>query len=77
MKEKLTQKELDGLRERAWSFQGFTPPNNAKKVAEEQRKGERYEYFMDDAGNVYYETTTSLEWKEKIAAWEKQQKKKR
>lgn len=68
---------LEQLRAEAWSFQGFTPPNNAKKVAEEQRGKEKYEYFMDDAGNVYYETTTGREWKEKIAAWEKQQKKKR
>ena len=68
---------LEKLRAEAWSFQGFTPPNNAKKVAEEQKGKEIFEYFMDDAGNVYYETTTSLEWKEKIAEWEKQQKKKR
>ena len=68
---------LEQLRAEAWSFQGFTPPNGAKKVAEEQRGKEKYEYFMDDAGNVYYETTTSLEWKEKIEEWEKQQKKKR
>lgn len=75
MKEKLTQKELDGLRERAWSFRGFTPPNGAKKVAEEIRNGELYEYYIDTDKNVWYETTTSREWKKKISFWERKNKK--
>lgn len=69
---------IDDLRARAWSFRGDTPPNGAKKVAEEMRNGELYEYYIDPDGNVYYETTSGREWKEKITAWEKRtQKKKR
>ena len=65
---------MEELRERAWSFRGNTPPNGAKKVAEEMRKGEVYEYYMDSDGNVYYETTSGREWKRKILEWEKERK---
>lgn len=67
--------DIENLRNRAWTFRGFTPPHNAKKVAEEMRRGERYEYFKDEDGNIWYETTSGREWKEKIAAWERQKKK--
>ena len=65
------------MRAEAWSFRGFTPPNDAKKVAEEQIGKELFEYFMDEYGNVYYETTSGREWKDRIASWEREQKKKR
>ena len=68
---------LEQLRAEAWSFRGFTPPNDAKKVAEEQIGKELFEYFMDEYGNVYYETTSGREWKDRIASWEREQKKKR
>ena len=69
--------ELKELFEKAWSFTGSNPPNGAKKVAETTKGKEVYEFFMDAEGNVYYETTTSKKWKEKINRWEKEQKKKR
>ena len=75
---KVKAPDIDDLRARAWSFRGYTPPNGAKKVAEETRNGELHEYYIDPDGNVYYETTSGREWKEKIAAWERRtQKKKR
>ncbi|MDE7426110.1 MAG: hypothetical protein K2N51_20830 [Lachnospiraceae bacterium] len=60
---------IEELRKEAWTFRGLTPPNNAKKVAEEQRNGEVYEYFKDDSGNVYYETSTGKKWKLEILSW--------
>ena len=66
--------DIDNLRLRAWTFRGMTPPNRATKVAEEQINGELYEYYMDSDGNVYYETTSGREWKQKILEWEKERK---
>lgn len=65
----------DELREKAWTFHGPKPPNDAKKVAEEVRHGELYEYYMDQNGNVYFETETEKVWREKITTWERQKKK--
>ena len=54
----MTEKEIEDLRARAWSFRGFGPPNNAQKVAEETRNRELHEYYIDPDGNVWYETET-------------------
>lgn len=66
---------IEELRQKAWTFPDLTPPNDAKKVAEEQRNGKVYEYFQDDSGNVYYETDSDKEWKRKIEEWKRQRKK--
>lgn len=66
---------IEELRKAAWSFRGLMPPNNAKKVAEERRNGQVYEYFVDDAGNVYYETETGKKWKLEIISWQRSKKK--
>ena len=39
------------------------------------RHGELYEYYMDQNGNVYFETETEKIWRKKITAWERQKKK--
>lgn len=65
---------IEELRQKAWSFRGLVPPNNAKKVAEEQRNGKLYEYFQDDSGNVYYETSTGRKCKLEILSWAKKKK---
>lgn len=65
---------IEELRKEAWSFRGLTPPNNAKKVAEERRNGQVYEYFVDNTGNVYYETEEGKKWKLKILSWAKAKK---
>lgn len=62
----------DELRAKAWTFQGLTPPNDAKKVAEEKRDGQLYEYYADSDGNIYYETTRGRKWKLDILNWQKE-----
>lgn len=72
-----TQTMLEELRARAWTFCGPTPPNNAKKVAEERLNGILHEYYTDSDGNVWYKTETSRKYDEAIAKWQKERQKKK
>lgn len=71
------KEDVEELRNKAWTFQGMTPPNGAEKVAEEERRGELFEYYRDQDGKIWYETTSGREWKLKIAKWEKERQKKK
>jgi len=66
---------LEDLRARAWTFCGPTPPNGAKKVAEERRNGILHEYYIDSDGNVWYETEISKKYDKDIEKWQKERQK--
>lgn len=71
------KEDVEELRSKARTFHGMIPPNGAVKVAEEERRGELFEYYRDLSGKIWYETTTGREWKLKIAKWEKERQKKK
>lgn len=68
---------IEEIRKKAWTFQGLSTPDGAVKIAEEIRRGEKFEYFKTPDGKYYYETETGRNWKIKIAKWEKERARKK
>lgn len=42
--------------EHARSFPGLTPPNNAVYIGAVEKRGEKYFFYRDSAGNFYYDS---------------------
>lgn len=47
---------LQEAREKAYSFPGLVPPNNAEPVGQIEEAHDTYFYYRDSEGNFYYDS---------------------
>ena len=63
--------------EKARSFDGLRPPNQAILIGSTVSAQDTTDYYRDDAGNFYYETHRGRAFKEQMARAEKERRKRR
>ncbi len=66
--------ELEAAREKAWSFPGLQPPENARYIGYQKIGTEKYLYWRDSRGNYWFDTEGGMAFKKEM---EEIQKKKR
>ena len=60
--------------EKARSFDGLRPPNQAVLIGSRENAHDTIDYYRDDAGNFYYETHRGRAFKEQMARAEKERR---
>lgn len=70
----MDRQELEEAYEKAWSFPGLHPPENARYIGYRKSGTQKYLYWRDSRGNYWYDTEGGMEFKKRM---EEVQKKKR
>lgn len=65
--------ELEEAYEKAWSFPGLHPPENARYIGYQKSGTQKYLYWRDSRGNYWYDTERGMAFKKSM---EEAQKKK-
>ncbi|MBE5932950.1 MAG: hypothetical protein E7263_06000 [Lachnospiraceae bacterium] len=66
---------LQEASEKARSFDGLKPPNQASYIGSRINNSDTVDYYRDDSGNFYYETHRGRAFKEQMVKAEKERRK--
>ena len=68
---------LQEAREKAYSFSGLVPPNDAEPIGQIEESHDTYFYYRDSVGNFYYISGRTRKFEEEMLKAQKKQKAKR
>lgn len=74
---KMENKLLEEAREKAYSFPGLIPPNNAEPIGEIEEAHDTYIYYRDSKGNFYYSSGSTRKFEEEMQEAQKRKKERR
>ena len=73
----MEQELLEEAREKAVSFPGLAPPNNAEPIGEIKEEHDTYFFYRDSKGNFYYISDRTRKFEEEMLKAQKKRKAKR